>query len=261
MQHTGAFGVLPAGMAESPASWTSWPKAVRKTANTGGEALACRRAVLRESRRRTPRPLGRASWLRDVSARVGRRMGLSVAVRGPVPSEACIIASNHMSYLDPLAIGQIVPCSAVAKSEITGWPAIGQTMEQLGVVFVERGNPRSGAATLRKVMRTLAAGVPVLIFPEGTTTWGTDVLPFSRGAFGAARILRVPVVPTLLRYELEDACWVGDASLLPHLLNIHRHEELRAEVIFGPALQPMAFSDASTLAEATRQCIRSLLVQ
>ena len=109
-------------------------------------------------------------------------------------------------------------------------------------------------------MRLLDSGVPVLVFPEGTTTTGHDVLPFSRGAFGVARLMRVPVVPATLRYDNAEVPWVGSASLLPHALKLHRHNEIHGELIFGPSLQPMAFADASALAEATRQCIRSLLL-
>ena len=110
-------------------------------------------------------------------------------------------------------------------------------------------------------MRLLEAGLPMLIFPEGTTTVGRDVLPFSRGAFGIARLARVPIVPATLRYDSEEIAWVGDASLVPHALKMHRRARIRAELSFGPSLQPMAFADPSALAEATRQCIRSLLVQ
>ena len=238
----------------------SWPVAVGRTVATAGEAVALRRDVLRQSRK-NQEPARRASWLRHGSSRIGRRMRLAVDVEGPVPSEPCLIVSNHLSYLDPLAIGQMLPLSAVAKSEITGWPAIGEVLDALGIVFVERGNPRSGAVALRRAMRVLRAGVPVLVFPEGTTTRGDDVLPFSRGAFGIARLMRVPVIPATLRYGTSEACWVGSASLLPHLLRMHRHQEVGVRLTFGPRLEPMAFPDASSLAAATRQCIRSLVLR
>jgi len=188
-------------------------------------------------------------------------MRLSVCVRGPVPKGACIVAANHMSYLDPLAIGQVLPLSAVAKAEITGWPAIGEVLDELGILFVERGKAHSGAVALRRAMRILRNGVPVLVFPEGPTTCGQDVLPFSRGAFGIAQLMRVPVVPATLRYESSEACWVGSASLVPHLLKLHRHPRVDAELIFGPPLEPLAFPDASSLAAATRQCIRTLILR
>lgn len=244
----------------APAGRASWPVAIARTVATADEALACRRAVLRR-RDESGEPVRRASWLRDSSSRIGRRMRLAVEVEGPVPSEPCLLVSNHVSYLDPIAIGQVLPLSAVAKSEITGWPAIGEVLDALGIVFVERGNARSGAVALRRAMRVLGAGVPVLVFPEGTTTSGDDVLPFSRGAFGMARLMRVPVIPATLRYESSEACWVGSASLLPHLLRMHRHHEVGVRLTFGPRLEPMAFSDAASLASATRQCIRSLVLR
>jgi 1-acyl-sn-glycerol-3-phosphate acyltransferase len=108
-------------------------------------------------------------------------------------------------------------------------------------------------------MRLLDAGVSILVFPEGTTSFGHDVLPFSRGAFGVARLMRVPVVPVTIRYHCPEACWVGNDSLLPHALKLHRLDPVGADLFFGPPLEPMAFSDAAKLAEVARQCIRSLL--
>jgi 1-acyl-sn-glycerol-3-phosphate acyltransferase len=185
---------------------------------------------------------------------------MRVDIRGRAPDGPCVIVANHVSYLDPLAIGWTLPVGAVGKSEIMEWPGVGEAVSDLGIVFVERGSARSGAVALRKMMRLLRDEVPVLVFPEGTTTMGKDVLPFQRGAFGVARILRVPVVPATLRYECDDVPWVGSASLLPHALRLHRHVSIRTELVFGPKLEPLAFGDAAALAEATRQCIRSLLL-
>lgn len=187
-------------------------------------------------------------------------MGLDVQMRGRIPRGPCVIVANHVSYLDALVIGASVPVGAIAKSEIMGWPGVGEAVADLGIAFVRRGCARSGAIALRKMIRLLAAGVPVLVFPEGTTTTGRDVLPFSRGAFGVARIMRVPVVPATLRYDSEDIAWVGDDSLLPHALKLHRRERIHAELIFGPGVQPLAFADAASLAEATRTCVRSMLL-
>jgi 1-acyl-sn-glycerol-3-phosphate acyltransferase len=109
------------------------------------------------------------------------------------------------------------------------------------------------------MIRLLDAGVPVLVFPEGTTSRGEDVLPFSRGAFGVARLMRIPIVPATLRYATPGVCWVGEDSLLPHALKLHRFDRVEGKLTFGPSLEPMAFESARALAEATRQCIRNLL--
>jgi 1-acyl-sn-glycerol-3-phosphate acyltransferase len=187
-------------------------------------------------------------------------MRLSVRVEGRVPDGPCVIVANHLSYLDPLALGQVLGAGAVAKSEIKAWPGVGEAAADLGIVFVQRGCARSGAVALRRMMRLLEAGVPVVVFPEGTTTTGRDVLPFSRGAFGVARLLRVPVVPATLQYDSDEVPWVGDDSLLPHAIRMHRYERIKAHIAFGPGLQAAAFASAAELAEATRRCIRSLLL-
>jgi len=205
-------------------------------------------------------PQERALRLMDACARLGRSMRLRMQVEGFAPSEPCIVVANHVSYLDPIAIGQTLSFGAVAKSEIMRWPGVGETAADLGIIFVDRGCPTSGALALRRMIRLLDAGVPVLVFPEGTTSTGEDVLPFSRGAFGIARIARVPVVPATLRYASSEVCWVGEDSLLPHALRLHKFDEIVGKLTFGPSLEPMAFESAEALAETTRQCIRNLLL-
>jgi 1-acyl-sn-glycerol-3-phosphate acyltransferase len=196
----------------------------------------------------------------DACALLNDSLRLNVHVRGEVPTRPAVIVANHLSYLDPLAIGQTLPVGAVAKSEIMAWPGVGEAVAELGIIFVKRGCARSGAVALRRAMRLLDAGVSVLVFPEGTTSRGDDVLPFLRGAFGIARLTRVPVVPVTVRYDSSEVPWVGNDSLLPHALKLHRHDEINANLMFGPSLQPLAFEDVNELAEATRQCIRSLLL-
>jgi 1-acyl-sn-glycerol-3-phosphate acyltransferase len=255
VEYVASAGELGAGARSARASW---PVAIARTLRTGGEALNCARELRRDPGRRNPKL--RAARLVGACARVGECMRLHVEVRGAVPDEPCVVVANHLSYLDPIAIGQTHPLGAVAKLEILGWPGIGEVLDDLGIIFVKRECARSGAVALRKTMRLLDAGVSVLVFPEGTTSMGRDVLPFSRGAFGVARMMHVPVVPATLRYESTDACWVGDDSLLPHVLRLHRFNQVNAELVFGPSLQPMAFSSPSALADTARQCIRNLLL-
>lgn len=187
-------------------------------------------------------------------------MRLELSIRGEVPEGPSVLVSNHMSYLDPIAIARAMPVAAVAKSEILGWPALGAALEDLGTIFVRRGDVFSGAIALRQAMRTLDAGVSVLVFPEGTTTFGDDVLPFARGAFGAARLKGVPVVPVVLRYARRDACWVGRAGFVPHFVALHRNPNVVAQLDFGEPIDPVAFSDAGSLTRAARQSIRKLVV-
>jgi 1-acyl-sn-glycerol-3-phosphate acyltransferase len=130
------------------------------------------------------------------AARTGHRLalrmveinGLQISVRGPVPSGPVVLASNHLGYLDPIVIGALLPLAAIAKSELAGWPFLGRVAAHVGTLFIRRGSAHHGALVLRRALRRLAAGVPVLNFPEGTTTDGSrPLLSFRRGLFGIAR--------------------------------------------------------------------------
>lgn len=201
----------------------------------------------------------RALVLRDAARRVLHLHGLEVDATGPIPIGPVILAANHLSWLDPIVIAALVPCAPVSKLDVARWPVIGSIARELGVVFVSRGDPASGARALNAAASALAHGVSVLNFPEGTTTLGTTVLPFRPGIFGTARRAGIPVVPVALAYHPRSLAWVGDATFLPHYLALATRRHARATVRFGTALRPTAGMRAAELASAARAEVQRLL--
>jgi len=185
--------------------------------------------------------------------------GLAIVVSGPVPCGPVVLAANHVGYLDPLVLGGIVPCLPIAKREVASWPLIGGVARRHGVLFVRRGDARSGARALLAARRALARGVSVLNFPEGTTTAGTSVLRFRRGIFGLAMRARVTVVPVAISYDDQDLAWVGDAIFLPHYLRTLRRERIVVRVRFGCAMTPSRYGGADALAEEAQVVVEHLL--
>ncbi len=196
--------------------------------------------------------------------RLARRLldinGVQVSVRGQVPSGPVVLACNHLGYLDPIVIGALLPLAAIAKSELSGWPFLGRVAEHVGTLFIRRGSAHHGALVLRRALRRLAAGVPVLNFPEGTTTDGSGpLLPFRRGLFGIARRNAVQVVPVALRLDPEDAAWVGGAPFLPHYWRMTTRPSLRAVVRFGEPVDTGRFASAQVCADEVRVRVERLL--
>ena len=196
--------------------------------------------------------------------RLARRVleinGVRVSVRGQVPSRPVVLACNHLGYLDPLVLGTLLPLTAIAKSELSGWPFLGRVAAHVGTLFIRRGSPHHGAVVLRRALRRLAAGVPVLNFPEGTTTDGSaPLLPFRRGTFGIARRAGVRVVPVALRLDPPDAAWVGGAPFLPHYWRMTRRPSLHALVRFGEPVEARAFVSAQACADEVRTRVERLL--
>jgi len=200
----------------------------------------------------------RAHRLAGALGAIGRAHDLKVSVRGEVPRGTALIVSNHISYLDPIAILPVCPAIPIAKGEVAGWPIIGPISHALGVNFVARADPMARATTLRRVHDLLAAGTSVLNFPEGTTTRGDRIAPFWRGTFGIAQRLDVPVVPLAIRYDDPALAWCDDATFLPHYVRTCRQRELHVELVFGPAMLPRAGEAPEAMAARARAMIAKL---
>ena len=120
------------------------------------------------------------------------RMGIRVEVAGS-PAGAGLIASNHLSYLDILVYSAIAPCAFVAKREVRAWPAVGWIATLAGTIYVDRSR-RSETHTIQpEIQSALAAGLRLFLFPEGTSSDGSCVLPFHSSLFQPAVDLQVPV--------------------------------------------------------------------
>jgi 1-acyl-sn-glycerol-3-phosphate acyltransferase len=201
----------------------------------------------------------RARVLRDAARRALQLHGLEVRATGPLPLGPALLASNHVSWLDPLVVASLIPCAPVSKLDVSRWPLVGGLARDLGVVFVARGDARSGASALRQARAALEHGVPVLNFPEATTTPGTSVLPFRAGAFGLAIAAGVPVVPVALRYDPPELAWVGEDSFVPHWLRLASSRRASAYVALGEPMQPTANASAATVARAVHAEVSRLL--
>src|SRR5690242_3875486 len=96
--------------------------------------------------------------------------GLRYEVRGQIPKGGVLIASKHMSMWDTMGLYLTVwDPAAVLKRELLRLPFYGWYIAKAGIIPIDRGG---GATALRRMMAAaktaLAAGRPILIFPEGT---------------------------------------------------------------------------------------------
>lgn len=195
-------------------------------------------------------------WLR----RLMRIMGIRFVIHGaPVPGGQMIVC-NHVSWIDIPLVGAALTSRFVAKSDIQQWPMIGFIARAIGTFFIRRG-PGGSKPLLEKLKPHLADSGSVVIFPEGTTTDGRDVLPFHPRLFQAAIDCDAAVQPVALRYGLtrqgEDiAPFIGDDTLFAHVVRLLRSPGLTAELIYCPPLLPAQFSDRFAMAAAAEQAIR-----
>ena len=143
----------------------------------------------------------------------------------------------------------------------------GDVTAQAGTVYVERGGPPSTYPAVNQAMaEAYSSGLPVLFFPEGTTTDGSEVLPFRRGLFHSVLNNRVPLRTAALRYAIgennggatvaNDVCWWGDALFGPHLIRCLGLRGLHAEIQFDD--RPIEGQDRFALSENAQATVTAL---
>jgi 1-acyl-sn-glycerol-3-phosphate acyltransferase len=138
-----------------------------------------------------------------------------------------VLASNHASYSDVLALLALLPLDFVfvSKRETLAYPLVGTFVRRGGHITVDRRDAHRGLADAQAVDRALAAGRRVLFFPEGTFARETGLRPFRLGAFRAAAAAGVPVVPLGLRGTRQ--VMRGDWRLpRPHPVALHVGEPI-----------------------------------
>lgn len=197
-------------------------------------------------------PERRAQWNHASAKLVLAALGIRLKITGTPPARGLLV-SNHLSYLEVLVYGAALPCFLVSKAEIAGWPFFGPLARAGGTLFIDRGSRESAISVSEEIAARLKGNVPVLFFPEGTSTDGT-LLRFNSRLFIPAVDAGVPVTAAAVRYVPEDGspernlCWFGDDEFLPHLLKSLGGPNFSAEVRFG---EPRIYSDRRTAANST----------
>jgi 1-acyl-sn-glycerol-3-phosphate acyltransferase len=168
-----------------------------------------------------------------------------VHIEGHVPSAhpPTIIVANHVSWLDIWILQAVCPLRLVAKSDIRRWPVIGWLAARAGTIFIERGKRHDTARINRTIMQTLDGGERVGIFPEGTTTDGTEIKPFHASLFQPALGAGARLVTAAIRYPRGDgspnldASYADDRALLESVGLILRYPTLHADLMFGASIE------------------------
>lgn len=204
-------------------------------------------------------PQRRAQWNHASAKLVLRVLGIRLRITGTPPTGGLLV-SNHLSYLEVLIYGAALPCFLVSKAEIAHWPFFGPLARAGGTLFIDRANKESALSVSQEISERLKGNVPVLFFPEGTSTDGT-LLRFRSRLFIPAVEAGVPVTAAAVRYVPEDGspernfCWFGDDEFLPHLLKSLGGPNFSAEVHFG---ESRIYTDRRTAGNATYAEVRAM---
>lgn len=162
---------------------------------------------------------------------------------------AAVIVANHASLVDILVLYALLrPFKWVSKAELGKVPFVGWMLWLNDYVLVKRGDRDSIRAMLDHCRRHLAAGSPLLLFPEGTRTLDGRLQAFKEGGFKLAMESKVPVIPVAVK---------GTYDALPKTGIVFRRMDCRVQVL--PPLDPSRFASPAELRDAAREAIAAAL--
>ncbi|MBV8272933.1 MAG: 1-acyl-sn-glycerol-3-phosphate acyltransferase [Cupriavidus sp.] len=211
----------------------------------------------------------RERLIREWSRKLLAICGIEVEVQGLAPGRAApqggMLVSNHISWLDIYVIHCWQPVRFVAKSEIRSWPVVGWLCDKTGTIFIERGRKRDAHRVLHHITEVMQQGDLVCVFPEGTTTDGSKVLPFHANLMQAPVAGHLPVQPVALAYldaatgkPSQAPAYIDDISLVQCLNAILKSPPIKARLVIGPQLRAGA-AGRRELAEAAREVVVQLV--
>ncbi len=180
----------------------------------------------------------RARWLQAGSRRVLRIFDVEILAAGPIPKHGLLI-SNHLSYLDILVLSALTPAIFVAKCEVQKWPVFGRFARLGGTLFADRRRRTQVGPLTSELKAALEQAALVVLFPEGTSSDGQDVLPFKSALLQPATNTAFALGASHIHYELEDGnvagevCYWKDMTFAPHLLNLLSKKRIHAIVRFS----------------------------
>jgi 1-acyl-sn-glycerol-3-phosphate acyltransferase len=204
---------------------------------------------------------------------VARLFGIRIRVIGaPAKAGGTLLLANHTGWLDIVIFSAVAPISFVAKSEVASWPFFGTLARLQRTVFVERARRSETGATSDVIRERLLQGDTLVLFPEGTSSDGNEVLPFKSALLGAAVAgspgqdqVEITVQPVSTAYTgihgipmgRENRplfAWYGDMDLVPHLWEALKAGPLDVVVEFHP---PLTVADRKELARRAEAVVRA----
>jgi 1-acyl-sn-glycerol-3-phosphate acyltransferase len=202
----------------------------------------------------------RANWLQDAACTVLERIGLVVVADGNPPLDGLLV-SNHLSYLDVLAYASLAPSVFVAKREVRGWPIFGAFATMAGTIYVDRERQGANGGAATRMEEALSAGLPVVLFPEGTSSDGRSLLRFHSRFFEPAVRGNAVVTAAAIGYASSTAeeaalAYHGDDIFGTHLVRTIGQRGLEARVMYAEAGR--RYTDRKEAARTTHEEVESL---
>jgi 1-acyl-sn-glycerol-3-phosphate acyltransferase len=177
------------------------------------------------------------TWARMIALVIN----MKVHTRGQPPRPPFYLVSNHLSYFDVIVFFTQVHCIFVAKAELAGWPVFGWLAKSANTMFIDRNSKKDIHRVIALIEQAIHESDGVIVFPESTSTKGSEVLPFKSPLLEYAAEKNFPVSYATIHYRTFppdppahlSICWWGDMTFGGHFLDLLKLSRIDATITFG----------------------------
>lgn len=173
--------------------------------------------------------------------RLCKVFNIDVHVHGDIPRKPALWVSNHISWLDVAVLGSGARVFFLAKAEIEKWPVFGKLAKSGGTLFIQRGSGDS-IKIREQITEFLKQDIPVLFFPEATTTDGSKVKKVHGRILGAAIEAQRDVQICLICYVNQQggldqvSPFIGNIGFAEHVQKVLEMPQVTAHLVALPAI-------------------------
>lgn len=188
---------------------------------------------------------------------------IEVQVHGAIPREPALWVSNHISWLDVAVLGSGARVFFLAKAEIEKWPVFGKLAKSGGTLFIQRGSGDS-IKIREQITAFLKQDIPVLFFPEATTTDGSKVKKVHGRILGAAIEAQRDVQICLICYVNQQggldqvSPFIGNISFAEHVKKVLEMPQVTAHLVALPAICTAGHTVESLTALVQQKMVQGL---
>ncbi len=195
------------------------------------------------------------------AAGLARIAGMRITREGTPPRGPFLLVANHLSYMDIILLATEVHATFVAQANLRRWPVLGPIFASADTIFIDRGRRKDLLRVMERIGSSLDRDLGVILFPEGRTGKGEEILPFKPSLFEFAARRAFPVHYASITYSTPEGygpaheiiSWWDHAPFLPHILRLLRLPHFEAKLQFGETT--FRDSDRKALADKLRSAM------
>ena len=178
--------------------------------------------------------------------------------------EGMLVVSNHLGYIDVFVHSALFALRFAPKAEIRKWPILGLYTSLVHPVWVDRSSRMKSRECVEEFKATLENGIPLIVYPEGTTTDGKGLLPFKSSLFDIVLDGKYKILPVVTRYRVPEGAanpgWFGDITMGRHLWDFLAIPQIDADIYILPPIVSQT-RDRKLLALQVQKIIADTLEQ